>query len=104
VHHLADLLGEDLAQRPAEDREVLAEDEDAAAEDRPVPGDDVIAVRAPLEHSEVRLAVADVAVELDERPGVAQFLGPLAREQLARLAPAAGRLSRAGVSRLATRR
>ena len=27
VHHLADLLGEDLGQRPAEDGEVLGKDE-----------------------------------------------------------------------------
>ena len=101
VHHLADLLGEHLAQRAAEDGEVLAEDEDAAAEDRPVAGDDGVAVGAPLEHPEVRLAVADVAVELDERARVAELLGALAREQLARLALLRDRLLGAGVARLA---
>ena len=34
IHHLADLLREDLGERAAEDGEVLAEDEDLAAEDR----------------------------------------------------------------------
>src|SRR5205085_11792290 len=69
VHHLADLLREDLAERAAEDGEVLREDEDLAAEDRPVARDDGVAVRAPVEHAEVRLTVAHVAVELDERTG-----------------------------------
>ncbi len=82
VHHLADLLGEHLAQRAAEDREVLAEHEDLAAEDRAVAGDDRVAVRPALEHPEVRLAMAHVAVELDERPRIAELLGALAREQL----------------------
>ena len=94
VHHLADLLGEDLAQRAAEDREVLREDEDLAAEDRPVAGDDGVAVRAAVHHPEVRLAVADVAVELDERARVAELLGALAREQPPLVAPARDRTSR----------
>ena len=34
------LLGEDLRERAAEDREVLGEDEHLPAEDRPVAGDD----------------------------------------------------------------
>src|SRR5207237_7923662 len=82
VHHLADLLGEDLREAAAEDGEVLREDEDLAPEDRAVAGDDGVAVRAALHHPEVRLAVADVAVELDERARVAESLGPLAREEL----------------------
>ena len=40
VHDLAHLLGHDLAERAAEDREVLGEDADAAAVDRAVAGDD----------------------------------------------------------------
>ncbi len=70
VHHLADLLREDLGEAAAEDGEVLREDEHAAAEDRPVPGHDGVAVRPLLPHPELRLAVADVAVELDERARV----------------------------------
>src|SRR5207249_2656453 len=92
VHHLADLLGEDLAQRTAEHREVLGEDEDLAAEDRPVAGDNRVPVRPPLEHAEVRLAVPHVAIELDERARIQQLEEPLAREQLALLALALDRL------------
>ncbi len=62
VHHLADLLGEDLGQAAAEDREVLREDEHLAPEDRPVAGDDRVAPRPPLAHLELDLAMAHVAV------------------------------------------
>ena len=82
VHHLADLLGEDLGERAAEDGEVLGEDEDLAAEDLAVAGDDGVAV-GPVRHRvEVRVPVADVAVELDERARVDELLDPLVREQL----------------------
>jgi hypothetical protein len=84
VHHLADLLGEDLGEGAAEHGEVLREDEDLPAEDRPVAGYDRVAVRSPVEHPEVGLAVADVAVELDEGAGIAEALGALAGEQLPR--------------------
>ena len=87
-------------QRTAEDREVLAEDEHPAAEDRPVAGHDRVAVRAPLEHPEVRLAMADVPVELDERARVAELLGAFAREQLSLVALPRDRLLRPGVPRL----
>src|SRR5205823_12440835 len=83
VHDLADLVGEDLGEAAAENREVLREDEDPAAEDRPVARDHGVAVRAPLPHPELGLAVPDVAVELDERAGIEQLLGPLPRQQLA---------------------
>src|SRR5207249_1071626 len=88
------------AERAAEDGEVLREDEDPAAEDRPVAGDDGVAVRAPLHHPEVRLAVAHVAVELDERPLIAQPLGTLTREETPLLAPPGNRLLAARVQRL----
>ena len=91
VHDLADLLGERLRQRAAEDREVLREDEDLATEDRPVAGDDGVAVGPVLHHVEVGIAVAHVAVELDERARVEQHLQPLAREQLPLLALALDR-------------
>ena len=58
VHHLDDLLAEDLAQRAAEDGEVLGEHADLAAVDRPVPGDDAVAVGALLLQAEVAGAVA----------------------------------------------
>src|SRR5205085_5527582 len=62
--------------------EVLREEEDAAAEHLPVAGNDRVAGGPALEHPEVRLAMPDEAVELDERAGVAEPLGPLARQQL----------------------
>ena len=67
-------------ERPAEDGEVLAEDEDQSTVDGAVAGDDAVA-----EDRVVRTAVAtgDERVELDERPGVEQQVEPLARRQLA---------------------
>ena len=50
VHHLAHLLAHDLAERAAEDREVLREDAHAAAVDRAVAGHDRVAQRARLVH------------------------------------------------------
>src|SRR5581483_4269074 len=91
-------------QRPAEDREVLGEDEDLAAEDRAVAGDDRVAPGAVLAHPELDLAVADVAVELDERPRVEQLLEPLAGEQPALVPPACDRLLRPLVTRLVAQR
>src|SRR5262249_10417327 len=85
IHDLADLLGERLRQRAAEDREVLREDEDLAAEDRPVAGHDSVPVRPPIHHPEERVSVAHVAVELDEGAGIEQLLRTLPREQLALL-------------------
>ena len=82
VHHLADLLGEDLGERPAENREVLAEDAHRAPEDRPVPRHDRVAPGPLVAHPELALAVADEAVELDERAAVEEELEPLAREEL----------------------
>ena len=83
VHDLAHLLGHDLAQRAAEDREVLREDAHAPAVDRAVAGDDRVAPRPVLVHLEVGRAVADVRVELLEGAGVEQLLDPLARRVLA---------------------
>ena len=57
VHDLADLLGVGLAERAAEDGEVLAEDEDQAAVDGAVPGDDAVAEDALLVEPEVVGAV-----------------------------------------------
>ncbi len=100
VHDLADLLREHLGQRAAEDREVLREDEDLAAEDGAVAGDDGVAERALLGHPELGLAMADEAVELDERSRVEEPLDALAREQLAARALARDRLLAGGGGRL----
>ncbi len=83
VHDLDHLLRHHLAERAAEDREVLAEDEHGAAVDRPVAGDDRVAPGPALVHPELRRAVADEGVELLERARVEQLLDPLARGQLA---------------------
>ena len=83
VHDLHHLLGHHLAERAAEDGEVLAEDEDRPAVDGAVAGDDGVAPRPVLVHLEVVGAVADEGVELLERAGVEELLDPLARGQLA---------------------
>ena len=57
-------------ERAAEDGEVLREDEDLPPVDRPVAGDDAVAEGLRVVHPEVRLAVRDEAVELDERARV----------------------------------
>ena len=82
VHQLVDLLGEHLAERAAEDGEVLAEDEHLAAVDRAPAGDDTVGVGPLLEARGVG-PVAGQQVELLERAGVEQVLDPLAGEQLA---------------------
>ena len=53
VHDLAHLLGHDLAERAAEDGEVLGEDADAPAVDGAVAGDDRVAPRAVALHAEL---------------------------------------------------
>ena len=83
VHDLAHLLRHHLAERAAEDGEVLAEDEHRPAVDRPVAGDHGVAVGPLLVHVELVRAVADEGVELLERARVEQLLDPLARGQLA---------------------
>ena len=84
VHHLADLLGVGLAQRAAEDGEVLREDVDAAPVDLAEAGDDAVAGILLLLHAEVGAAVHDVAVELVEGARIEEVFDALARRQLAR--------------------
>ena len=79
VHHLGDLLAVDLAQRAAEDGEVLAEDAHHAAVDLAVAGDDAVAVRAVLLQPERGRAVPRELVELDEGALVEEHLDALAR-------------------------
>ena len=78
VHDLADLRGVRLGQRSTEDREVLAEDEDQATVDGPVPGDHAIAEERGLD---LGIAIRDERVELDERSGVEQQLQSFTRRQ-----------------------
>ena len=83
VHDLDDLLAEDLAERAAEDGEVLGEDRDLAAVDRAVAGDDAVAVGPVLLLAERVAAVPGVLVHLDERALVEQHLEALAGGLLA---------------------
>ena len=100
VHHLDDLLAEDLAQRAAEDREVLGEDADLAAVDRAVPGHHTVAVRAVAFLAEVGGPVSGQLVELHERARVEQEIDALAGGLLAAGVLLLGRLGRAGVDGL----
>src|SRR6185369_12834793 len=72
------------------------------AEDRPVSGDNGVAVRPPFEHPEVGLTMPDEAVELDEGARIEELDEPLACEQLALLALTLDRLVGAGVLGLVT--
>ena len=82
IHDLADLLRVGFAERAADDREVLAEDEDLAAVDRAVAGDDAVAGVAALLAGVV--AAADLQdVELLEGALVQQKIDALAGCELA---------------------
>ena len=83
VHDLADLLGMGLAERAAEDREVLAEDEHQPAVDGAMAGDHAVAGDALLAHAEIGRAMLDEHVPLFEGVGIEQELEALARAQLA---------------------
>ena len=100
VHHLGDLLAVDLAQRAAEDREVLAEDAHHAPVDLAVAGDDAVAVGPVLLQPERGRAVPRELVELDEGALVEEHLDALARGPAALGVLLLDRLLRAGVHRL----
>ena len=100
VHHLDDLLAEDLAERAAEDGEVLGEDADLAAVDGAVAGDHAVAVRAGAVQPEVGRPVPGQLVQLDEGTGVEQQLDPLAGGLLAPGVLLLDRAGGAGVHRL----
>ena len=82
VHDLADLLGVGLRQRAAHHREVLGEDVDQAAVDRPVPAHHTVAGDALALHPEVVAAVDHQRIHLDERAGIEQQVDALVRRQL----------------------
>ena len=100
VHHLGDLLAVHLAERAAEDREVLGEHAHLAAVDGAVAGDHAVAVRAVLLQPERRRAVPGQLVELDERALVEEQLDPLAGGLAALGVLLLDRLRRAGVDGL----
>ena len=97
VHDLDDLLAVDLAERPAEHGEVLAEHADRAAVDGAVPGDHAVPVRPGGLDAEVVRPVPGQLVELGERARVEQHADPLPRGLLALGVLLGHRLLRAGV-------
>ncbi len=99
VHHLVDLLGEHLAERATEHREVLAEDEHLATLDRAPPGDHTVGVRTLLE-ARREGSVTGQQVELVEAAGIEKDVEALAGQHLALLVLALDRTWRAGVVRL----
>ena len=97
IHDLDDLLAVDLAERPAEHREVLAEHADRAPVHGAVPGDHAVPVRPGGLDAEVVRPVPGQLVELGERARVEQHVDPLPRGLLAPLVLLGHRLLRAGV-------
>jgi hypothetical protein len=83
VHDLADLGSVGRAQRSAEHREVLSEDEDAPPVHGAVARHDAVAEHLLLLHAEVGTAMGDEAIDLDEAARVEQQVEPLARGELA---------------------
>src|SRR6185436_12961325 len=77
------LRGMGLAERAAEDGEVLRERVDEPALHGPVAGDDAVAGDALLVHVEVHRAMDDELVELLERARIEQQRDALARGELA---------------------
>ena len=83
VHDLDDLGGVGFGERSAEDGEVLREDEDQAAFDAAVAGDEAVAVEFLLGHAEIVGAVGDQLVGFFEGAFVEQELDALAGRHLA---------------------
>ena len=82
VHHLVDLLGEDLAERAAEDGEVLAEEADPPAVDGAESGDHAVGVGPVVLQPHAVGPVPGQHVEFLERPVVQQVLDALPSGQL----------------------
>ena len=115
VHDLVDLRGVGLAQRAAEDPEVVGVDEDRAAVHRAPAGDHTVGVRLLGLQAEAGRPVPAQLLDLAEGALVQQQLDPLARGQLAlgvlrlgrllaRAAPAPAHGSRAARPRARARR
>ena len=83
VHDFDDLGGVGLRERAAEDGEVLGKDEDQAAFDAAVAGDEAVAENDLLVHAEVGAAVGDELVGLLEGAFVEEELDALAGGHLA---------------------
>ena len=83
VHDLVNLLAVGLADRAAEDREVLGEDADLSTVDLAVPGDHPVGVGTRLLEPHARGHVTVQHVQFLERVLVEQVLDALARGHLA---------------------
>jgi hypothetical protein len=83
VEHLDDLFAEHLAERAAEDREILREDTHLPAVDRAVTGHHAVAVGPVAVEAEIGRTMPGQAVELDERALVEQHGDALAGGLLA---------------------
>ncbi len=70
-----------LAEGTAEDSEILAEDEDKAAIDRAMAGDDTVAGDLLVAHAEVTAPVLDEHVPFLEGTGIGQKIDALARSK-----------------------
>ena len=100
VHHLVDLLGEHLAQRTAEDGEVLAEDADPPAVDGAESGDHPVGVGAVVLQAHAVGPVAGQHVQLLERALVEEVVDPFPGGHLALGVLPLDRFLTAGVQRL----
>ena len=83
VHHLVDLLGEHLAERAAEDGEVLAEDADPPAVDGAEAGDHAVGVGAVVLQPHAVGPVPGQHVELLEGALVEEVVDPFPGRHLA---------------------
>src|SRR3546814_4998909 len=76
---LADFFGVAFRQRAAENGEVLTEDIDEAAVDRPRAGDDAIARNLLILHPEIDAIMLDIGIEFFERAFVKQHVEQIGR-------------------------
>ena len=97
IQDLDDLLAVHLAERAAEDGDVLGEHADVPAVDGAVAGDHAVAVGPVVGQAEVGRAVPGERVELDERARVEQQVDALPGGQLAPGVLPLDGLGRAGV-------
>lgn len=97
VHDLDDFFTGNLAERAAEDGEVLGIDRDLTTVNRAGTGDNGVTIGTLCVHAECSCAVTNELVELDKRTGIEQFFDALAGSLLAlRVLLLDGRLTACG--------
>ena len=87
LHQRHDLLGVHLAERAADDREILAEGGDHASADVARSGHDAVGGQHLALHAEEAAGMADMRAEFLERVFLEQRVEPVARRHQALLAP-----------------